>query len=210
MATCLKGRPVPALAKAGLTRINVSLDTLRPDCFAQIAQTRPVRQGVRGNQAAQRADLSLIKVNCVAMRGVNDAEAEDFAATGTSRRSNPRPLYRATPIWWNLDESDSFDSFAAHGGKGLLQLRQSRGDMLSDLELRRMFISAAEMRQRIEAAYGELQPCQIRTNGPARTYRLADSKETVGFISQNHKRLLRAMQPHSPDSRRLFTPMPHV
>src|SRR5207302_2026546 len=88
------------------------------------------------------------------------------------------------PIRWNLDETDSFDSFAAHGGKGLLQIRQSRGDMLSDLEMRRMFISAAELRERIEAAYGVLEPAEIRTNGPARTYRLAGAKGTVGFISQ--------------------------
>lgn len=171
------------LANAGLTRINVSLDTLRSDRFAQIARRGSLDKVLNGIRVARQIGLSPIKVNCVAMRGVNDSEAEDFAAWTLREEVHVR-FIELMPIRWNLDETDSFDSFSVHGGKGLLQIRQSRGDMLSDLEMRRMFICAAELRERIEAAYGVLEPAEVQTNGPARTYRLPGAKGTVGFISQ--------------------------
>jgi cyclic pyranopterin phosphate synthase len=171
------------LAEAGLTRINVSLDTLRADRFTQIARRGSLEKVLNGIRIARNVGLNPIKVNCVAMRGVNDSEAEDFAAWTLREEVHVR-FIELMPIRWNLDETDSFDSFSVHGGKGLLQIRQSRGDMLSDLEMRRMFISAGELRDRIEAAYGVLDPAEVTTNGPARTYRLAGAKGTVGFISQ--------------------------
>ena len=173
----------PTLAEAGLTRINVSLDTLKPDRFVQIARRGSLDKVLDGIEAVRNAGLKPIKINCVAMRGVNDCEAADFAEW-TLREDVHVRFIELMPIRWNLDETETFDTFQAHGGKGLLQLRQARGDMLSDLELRRMFISAAELRTRIEEAYGQLEPAEIRTNGPARTYRLADAKGTIGFISQ--------------------------
>lgn len=171
------------LFRAGLTRINVSLDTLRPDRFTQIARRGGLAKVLAGIRAAREAGLNPIKVNCVAMRGVNDSEAEDFAAWTLDEDIHIR-FIELMPIRWNLDEGDSFDSFAAHGGKGLLQIRQSRGEMLGDAEMRRMFVPAGELRQRIEAAYGTLIPAEVKTNGPARTYRVASAKGTVGFISQ--------------------------
>src|SRR5471030_3294632 len=56
--------------------------------------------------------------------------------------------------------------------------------MLSDNQMRRMFVSAQELRDRIEAVHGPLEPAEIATNGPARTYRLPGALGTVGFISQ--------------------------
>ena len=65
------------LAAAGVTRINVSLDTLDPDKFARITR-RPEFDGVmRGIDAAQQAGLS-VKINTVALKGVNDIEAVDL------------------------------------------------------------------------------------------------------------------------------------
>lgn len=171
------------LADAGLHRINVSLDTLRADRFEPIARRGSLEQVMEGIRAAISVGMSPVKINCVAMRGVNDSEAEDFAAW-TLRENIHIRFIELMPIRWNLDETSSFDSFEAHGGKGLLQLRQARGDMLSDLELRRLFISAAEISERIESAFGKLIPADIPTNGPARTYRLSGAKGTVGFISQ--------------------------
>lgn len=171
------------LAAAGLTRLNVSLDTLRSDRFQQIARRGDLRKVLDGVQTALSVGLKPLKINCVAMRGVNDCEAEDFAAWTRTEEVHVR-FIEIMPIRWNLDESESFDTFAAHGGQGLLQLRQARGDMLSDGEMRRMFISAAELRARIEAAHGALEPAEVTTNGPARTYRLPGARGTVGFISQ--------------------------
>ena len=70
---------LPALVAAGLRRINVSLDTLRPDRFETIAR-RPGLASVLGAiDAAIAAGLAPVKVNCVVMRGRNDDELTDFA-----------------------------------------------------------------------------------------------------------------------------------
>ena len=171
------------LAKAGLHRLNISLDTLRADRFQQIARRGDLQHVMDGIRAAQDAGLAPIKINVVAMRGVNDSEAEDFAAW-TLRQAVHVRFIELMPIRWNLDEGESFDTFSVHGGKGLLQVRQARGDMLSDIELRRMFISAAEIQKRIEDSFGILEPSDVRTNGPARNYRIKGGLGTLGFISQ--------------------------
>lgn len=70
---------VVALKKAGLSRVNVSLDTLRPDRFAQLCG-RDVLPGVLGGiEQAQAAGLTPVKINVVVMKGVNDDEIADFA-----------------------------------------------------------------------------------------------------------------------------------
>lgn len=61
------------LAKAGIRRINVSLDTLDPDKFAEITRWGRLPQVLEGIQAAKEAGLA-IKINTVALRGVNDDE----------------------------------------------------------------------------------------------------------------------------------------
>ncbi|UCB53773.1 MAG: GTP 3',8-cyclase MoaA [Thiotrichales bacterium] len=65
------------LKDAGVSRINVSLDTLRPERFRRITQGKlqPVLDGL---MAAREAGLSPIKINMVAMKGVNDDEFEDM------------------------------------------------------------------------------------------------------------------------------------
>jgi cyclic pyranopterin phosphate synthase len=171
------------LKKAGLHRVNVSLDTLRSDRFEAIARRGNLQDVLDGIRTAKEVGLTPVKLNCVAMRGVNDGEAKDFAAWTIRDEIHVR-FIELMPIRWNLDETGSFDSFEAHGGKGLLQLRQARGDMLSDMEMRRLFISAAEIKKRIEDAFGQLSPTEIPTNGPARTYQLPGAKGTIGFISQ--------------------------
>src|SRR5580704_15174383 len=67
------------LAAAGLRRINVSLDTLRPERFEAIARRPGLQRVLRGIDAALAAGLQPLKVNCVVMRGVNDDEIVDFA-----------------------------------------------------------------------------------------------------------------------------------
>lgn len=63
------------LFKAGMRRINVSLDTLDPDRFAQITRRGRMADVMAGIDAAQAAGLQ-IKINMVAMRGVNEDEIE--------------------------------------------------------------------------------------------------------------------------------------
>lgn len=67
------------LARAGLHRVNVSLDTLRPDRFQRITRLGRLEDVERGLEAAHNAGLEPIKINTVLMRGVNDDEIVDFA-----------------------------------------------------------------------------------------------------------------------------------
>ena len=67
-----------ALAAAGLDRVNVSLDTLRPERYARLARRDRWHDVVAGLAAAEAAGMTPVKVNAVLMRGVNDDEAADL------------------------------------------------------------------------------------------------------------------------------------
>ena len=74
-----------SLKLAGLRRINVSLDTLRPDRFRVLSGADGLPRVLQGIQAARDAGLIPIKVNAVLLRGVNEDEAEelvDWARSG--------------------------------------------------------------------------------------------------------------------------------
>nr|WP_246314610.1 GTP 3',8-cyclase MoaA [Kineococcus aurantiacus] len=71
-------RRAPALAAAGLTRVNVSLDTLRADRFAGITRRDRHADVLAGLAAATAAGLAPVKVNAVLLRGTNDDEAADL------------------------------------------------------------------------------------------------------------------------------------
>jgi GTP 3',8-cyclase len=73
------------LRAAGLRRINISLDSLRPETFFAITRRHALDQVLDGINAAVEAGLSPVKVNCVLIRGVNDDEMLDFAAFGRER-----------------------------------------------------------------------------------------------------------------------------
>ena len=68
------------LRDAGLRRVNVSLDTLRPERFLALTRRDRFADVVDGLAAAREAGLSPVKVNTVLMRGVNDDEAADLLA----------------------------------------------------------------------------------------------------------------------------------
>jgi cyclic pyranopterin phosphate synthase len=70
------------LADAGLGRINISCDSLRPDRFAAITRRDALEQVLGGIDAAKAAGLEPVKINCVVVRGLNDDEILDFAAFG--------------------------------------------------------------------------------------------------------------------------------
>ncbi len=65
------------LKAAGISRINVSLDTLRPQRFKQITQGK-LDKVMAGLMAAKQAGFRPIKINMVVMAGVNDDEVEDM------------------------------------------------------------------------------------------------------------------------------------
>lgn len=67
-----------ALRAAGVARLNVSLDTLKPDRFAAITQGGDLARVLRGLTAARAVGFGPIKINTVVMRGINDDEIEDL------------------------------------------------------------------------------------------------------------------------------------
>jgi GTP 3',8-cyclase len=83
IALSTNGARLPELAgilrAAGLDRVNMSADSLRPDRIRQIARRSIDFNPVAAAKAAERAGLSPIKLNVVVMRGINDDEIEDFA-----------------------------------------------------------------------------------------------------------------------------------
>jgi len=76
----LLSRYARGLAAAGLDRVNVSLDTLRPERFRRITRLGSLTDTLAGIAAAQEAGLAPIKLNAVVMRGINDDEVADLAA----------------------------------------------------------------------------------------------------------------------------------
>ena len=82
--TTLRSLAAP-LAAAGLQRINISCDSLRAARFAEITRRDELAKVLDGIDAALEAGLSPIKLNMVAMRGVNDDEILDFAEFGRER-----------------------------------------------------------------------------------------------------------------------------
>jgi cyclic pyranopterin phosphate synthase len=68
----------PALADAGLHRINVSLDTLDRDTFVTLARRDRLEDVLAGIDAAAAVGLLPVKINAVLMRGVNEHEALDL------------------------------------------------------------------------------------------------------------------------------------
>lgn len=69
-----------ALREAGVTHLNISLDTLKEERFRAITRLGTLSDVLRGIEAAERAGFEKIKLNCVLLGGVNDDEIADFAA----------------------------------------------------------------------------------------------------------------------------------
>jgi cyclic pyranopterin phosphate synthase len=66
-------------AAAGLDRVNVSVDSLRPERIARIARRNLGFDPIAALSAAEAAGLDPVKINVVVMRGINDDEVEDLA-----------------------------------------------------------------------------------------------------------------------------------
>ena len=62
------------IKQAGLSRVNVSLDTLKPDKFRYITRLGELKTVLEGIEAAKEAGFEPVKINTVIMRGMNDDE----------------------------------------------------------------------------------------------------------------------------------------
>jgi len=135
------------LKQAGLSRVNVSLDTLKTDRFQYITRLGRLKDVLEGIEAAEEAGFKPVKINTVVMRGVNDDEISDFARMTCDTGWHVR-FIELMPF------------------KGVAE-----------------FVPSVEVRRRI-SLLGKVEPCpSVTGNGPARYYRLAGAKGTIGFIS---------------------------
>ncbi|MET9498999.1 GTP 3',8-cyclase MoaA [Streptomyces sp. NPDC006552] len=73
-------RTAAALKQAGLDRVNVSLDTLRPDVFKTLTRRDRHKDVIEGLAAAHDAGLTPVKINSVLMPGLNEDEAPELLA----------------------------------------------------------------------------------------------------------------------------------
>ncbi len=67
------------LKQAGVSRVNVSLDTLKPDKFRCITRLGELKTVLEGIEAAKEVGFDPVKINTVIMQGINDDEILDFA-----------------------------------------------------------------------------------------------------------------------------------
>jgi cyclic pyranopterin phosphate synthase len=150
-------RMAAELKDAGLKRVNVSLDTIRPEKFARITRGGEIEAVWRGLEAAEKCGLAPIKINVVAMRGVNDGEIEDLAKLTLHHAWDVR-FIELMPVGNQHPWGPGFPDPA-----GMLLPVMEIQDSLAPLGL-------AALQGRSDL-------------GPAREYRLAGGVGKLGFIS---------------------------
>ncbi len=74
------------IRKNGVRRINISLDTFRPETFYRISKRNDLNRVIDGIRAAIEAGFDPVKINCVVLPGVNDDEVMDFVEWTTRER----------------------------------------------------------------------------------------------------------------------------
>jgi cyclic pyranopterin phosphate synthase len=148
-------RLAPALARAGLRRANIHVDTLDPTRLARIMRLGTFAEIWAGIMAAEAAGLVPIKLNAVVTRGFNDADVVDLAALTRDRA-------------WHVRFIE------------LMPLGVGEPATIS----RQAFVSSAETEARIVAALGPLEPLPpLDASDEARNARLVGGAGTIGFIS---------------------------
>jgi len=147
----------PTLAEAGLKRINVSLDTLSPERFARITRGGSLDKVWRGIEIAEAAGLAPIKINVVAMRGVNDDELVEMARLTVERPWHVR-FIEIMPVNNQQEWGEGFPNPA------------------------NTFMSIAEIQEQLREL--GLEPSEEKSgSGPAREFAIPGGKGRVGFIS---------------------------
>lgn len=141
------------LRDAGITRVNVSLDSLNPEKFRQITRWGNLRDVLKGLEAAEDAGME-VKVNCVVVRGFNDREDAVELARMTLECGRQVRFIEIMPFG------------------GITEFQRSH--IVPEAELR------ANIEQHLGPM--ELQDGG-RLDGEARVFKLAGAKGSLGFIS---------------------------
>ncbi|MFV3077856.1 GTP 3',8-cyclase MoaA [Niveispirillum fermenti] len=148
-------RHADGLRAAGVRRINVSVDTLDPDRFATITRWGRLAQVLDGLDAAKRAGLE-VKINAVALKGVNDGEIDHMLAW-CGEQGFDLTLIEVMP----LGDMDG-------NGGGAVREEQ--------------FMSLRALRADLEQRW-TLIDSTYRTGGPARYVTVGETGRRLGFIT---------------------------
>lgn len=157
-------RMAQELKAAGLSRVNISLDTLDPEQFRQITRCGSLDQTLSGIEAALEHGFEPVKVNAVTVRSLN----QDFL--GFAKLTIDQPLHVRFIEYMPVGESSGAD------GSGW-----GKQDVIPSDELLETINAQA-----IAAGLGELVPAaKHKPNGwgPARYYEFEGAQGTLGFIS---------------------------
>ena len=152
------------LKEAGLRRVNISLDTLDPQKFSHVTRVGQLRQTLDGIEAALRVGFEPVKINAVAVRGLN----QDFFKF--ARMSVEKPLHMRF-----------IEYMPVGGGENAEGVSWGPEDVVSAEEIRERINEQAR-----KAGFGPLVPAEeLRPEGggPARYFRFEGALGTVGFIS---------------------------
>jgi cyclic pyranopterin phosphate synthase len=145
------------LKAAGLTRVTVSLDTLRRDRFEAITRRTGIERIFAGIEAARAAGLVPLKVNTVVIRGVNDDEIPDFVRFGEREGLEVR-FIELMPTSGLSPECKELGSWRPA-----------------------LFVPGEEIKSRIAEAFGPLEPVP-EAEGVADIVRI-NGKTRIGFIT---------------------------
>lgn len=149
----LLARYAEELKAAGLRRVNVSLDTLRPDRFRTITRLGQLSDTLEGIAAAKEVGFVPVKINTVVIRGLNDDEVVDFARLTRAADWHVR-FIEVMPVGDNSDWA----------GNGYVPMGEVRDRIEKELgKLRPAKLGGG--------------------GGPARYYRLPGARGTIGFIT---------------------------
>jgi len=140
------------LKEAGLTRVNISLDSMRPDRFKEITRGGDVQKVLDGIEASFQAGFSPIKINTVLMRGFNDDEIADFLRLTIDQPVQVRfieymPIGHADEAWKS-------------GYLSLDYVKETAKNLGFELE----------------------ESGEVFGNGPSDNFRIKGAKGTIGFI----------------------------
>ena len=145
------------LKAAGLRRVTISLDTLRPERFEKITRRSGFGRIMEGLDAARRAGLSPVKINTVVIRGVNDDEIEDFVRFAGREKIEVR-FIELMPTSGLSPECKELGSWRPA-----------------------LFVAGREVRERIERTFGTLRP-DAGADGVARVF-MAGKGARIGLIT---------------------------
>lgn len=142
-----------ALVEAGMTRVNISLDTLRRETFIQLAKRDRLADTLNGIRAAEEAGLTPVKLNTVLMRGINDVEAPDLLAFALEHGYELRFIEQMP-----LDAQHQWDRSQMITGEEILALLRDRFEL-------------------------EPMPDETRGSAPAELFLVDGGPATVGVIA---------------------------